>query len=63
MNIKPGEDATYVYEQLKSGTLSKRALVEAPRLSDVQHFIKVVTDDMEELKVTPHPDIRKESSP
>lgn len=57
------EDATYVYEQLKSGTLSKRALVEAPRLSDVQHFIKVVTDDMEELKVTPHPDIRKESSP
>lgn len=57
------EDATYVYEQLKSGTLSKRALVEAPRLSDVQHFIKVVTDDIRKLKVTPHPDIRKESSP
>lgn len=57
------EDATYVYEQLESGTLSKRALVEAPRLSDVQHFIKVVTDDLEGLKATSYPEIRKESSP
>lgn len=57
------EDATYVYEQLESGTLSKRALVEAPRLSDVQHFIRVVTDDLPKSKPTPEPEIRKEGSP
>lgn len=41
-------DARAVLEDLRSANLSNRALAEAPRLEDVEHFIRVVKEELDQ---------------
>ena len=44
------EDARFVRERLESGEVTGRAAVESPPLDEVEHFIRVVEDDVEAKK-------------
>ena len=44
------EDARFVSDRLKSGEVTGRAAVESPPLDEVEHFIRVVEDDISSRK-------------
>ena len=47
------EDAKFVRERLQSGEITGRAAVESPPLDEVEHFIRVVEDDIAGNKELP----------
>lgn len=44
------EEAKFVRDRLRSGEVTGKAAVEAPQLSDVEHFVEVVERDLAELR-------------
>jgi hypothetical protein len=52
------EDARFVKERLQSGEVTGRAAVESPPLEDVEHFIRVVEDDIVDIEQTPEDPFR-----
>jgi hypothetical protein len=47
------EDARFVKERLQSGEVTGRAAVESPPLEEVEHFIRVVEDDIADIEQAP----------
>jgi hypothetical protein len=47
------EDAKFVRERLQSGEITGRAAAESPPLDEVEHFIRVVEDDVAGSKEPP----------
>lgn len=57
------QDAKFVRERLQSGEVTGRAAVESPRLDDVEHFIRVVENDLAGSNERPVDSNRSEPKP